>query len=171
MQLLDTLKSLIEASKDVIANWEKGNLAGAVTNLGCEIEDAETAIAGLVNPVGEDHPYYTREDWREEVRLNDTKLGYKEWVQHNLDANYGSGQIAIAEAGNHPCEGCKDCNSDGDRCINEIECVAWDIYTRRCTDPAYCPDNCPKHQTFCPLEVSRPENNAMIKKEALNARK
>jgi hypothetical protein len=25
------------------------------------------------------------EDWQEDVRLGDTKLGYKDWVKHNME--------------------------------------------------------------------------------------
>lgn len=33
------------------------------------------------------HSVYTRADWRAEVALHDTILGYWEWVLHNLESN------------------------------------------------------------------------------------
>jgi len=41
---------------------------------------------------------------------------------------YGNKQISAAVHGEHPCSGCTDGNSDGERCLNENDCLAWQIY-------------------------------------------
>lgn len=33
----------------------------------------------------EEHPDYPIEDWKYEVANNDTKLGYKEWLEHKIE--------------------------------------------------------------------------------------
>lgn len=44
------------------------------------------------------------------------------------DKRYGSQQERIAVCDEDPCEGCKDCNTDGKRCVNEDKCLAWQWY-------------------------------------------
>lgn len=44
------------------------------------------------------------------------------------DKAYGANQERFAICGNNPCEDCGDCNSDGERCINEDKCLAWQYY-------------------------------------------
>lgn len=45
------------------------------------------AIASLELRWGAEHEYYDREDWKQDVSAGDTKLGYWEWVQHNIESN------------------------------------------------------------------------------------
>jgi len=33
-----------------------------------------------------DHPDHPHEDWVAEVQANDTRLGYREWVEHRIEA-------------------------------------------------------------------------------------
>ena len=33
------------------------------------------------------HPNYPVEDWQDEVSANDTRLGYKDWVDHQIESN------------------------------------------------------------------------------------
>lgn len=44
-KLLETLQALIEMAHSVAANWENGNLAFAVNNLGRIATEAETVVA------------------------------------------------------------------------------------------------------------------------------
>lgn len=39
------------------------------------------------NPWDYDHDDFTREDWRNQVRGNETLLGYREWVDVQLELN------------------------------------------------------------------------------------
>ena len=50
-----------------------------------------------------EHPFFDRDDWRQEVHGGDTKLGYWEWVMHNIESHYFD-----------PCESCgaKDCDKE-----------------------------------------------------------
>lgn len=41
---------------------------------------------------------------------------------------YGITQLEKTFNGEHPCAGCVDENSDGERCVNEGICVAWKFY-------------------------------------------
>lgn len=45
-----------------------------------------------------------------------------------FDKAYGANQERFAICDINPCEGCKDCNSDGERCVNEDKCLAWQYY-------------------------------------------
>jgi hypothetical protein len=64
---------------------------------------------------GQEHPEYTRADWSNDVSQGDTKLGYWDWVLHNVESHY---RAPCDECGNSGCdkvylEGvgylCKDC--------------------------------------------------------------
>jgi len=46
------------------------------------------------------------------------------------DKAYGANQERFAICGNNPCEDCGDCNSDGERCVNEDKCLAWQYYNK-----------------------------------------
>ncbi len=46
------------------------------------------------------------------------------------DKAYGANQERFAICGDNPCEDCGDCNSDGERCVNEDKCLAWQYYTK-----------------------------------------
>lgn len=50
---------------------------------------------------GQDHPDYTREDWRNDVSQGDTKLGYWEWVLHQVESRYFD---ACDECGEEECD-------------------------------------------------------------------
>ena len=48
-------------------------------------QDLDLTVDELADKYGdEEHPYYTDADWREEVRLFDTRLGYWEWVRSSM---------------------------------------------------------------------------------------
>ncbi|GBG14291.1 uncharacterized protein NMK_1857 [Novimethylophilus kurashikiensis] len=49
----------------------------------------DEAIEELQQRWYEEHGFYTRSDWKEEVARGDTKLGYWEWVVHAIEANDG----------------------------------------------------------------------------------
>lgn len=36
-----------------------------------------------------EHPQYTRDEWRQEVRDDNTLLGYWEWVAHRIEEDEG----------------------------------------------------------------------------------
>lgn len=38
---------------------------------------------------GQEHPTFLRAVWQEDVSCGDTRLGYWDWVQHNVDSHYG----------------------------------------------------------------------------------
>jgi len=53
---------------------------------------------------------YPIEDWRYDVANGDTKLGYKEWVEHNVESHKGERKqpplnqeapLYVTEDGNH----------------------------------------------------------------------
>ena len=50
-------------------------------------ESMREAIAALESRWGVEHEYYDREDWKQDVSAGDTKLGYWEWVQHNIESH------------------------------------------------------------------------------------
>lgn len=47
------------------------------------------AVAKLEARWGEEHAWYGRTEWREDVAQGNTKLGYWEWVQHSIEGNGG----------------------------------------------------------------------------------
>lgn len=47
------------------------------------------AIEALQAKWGAEHSHYAREDWQHDVAAADTKLGYWEWVQHNIESHGG----------------------------------------------------------------------------------
>lgn len=53
----------------------------------------DSTQATLEHQYGHEHPTYTREDWREDVRMGDTLRGYWDWVLSNMemDADDSSG--------------------------------------------------------------------------------
>lgn len=78
------------------------------------------------------------------------------------DRRYGSEREPAAVSGENPCEGCKDCNSDSNRCVNEDKCLAWQYYNEPLEEPVQC-DGCPEpdgepacncvHCTFHPNHI------------------
>ena len=45
----------------------------------------------------DEHPTYAKQHWRDEVENQDTKLGYWEWVLHQVEMNYYSISVLDAE--------------------------------------------------------------------------
>lgn len=89
---------LLEAAKLVIARWEKGDLAEAVRQLSAAIESTEqnkpsedsNPSLGDQYVVGSDDCWaenetYTVADWQHEVANGDTRRGYWEWVQAQIE--------------------------------------------------------------------------------------
>lgn len=48
--------------------------------------DAFLEIGGYTVELPDDNPTYTRNDWAYEVEVGDTRLGYDDWVQHQIEA-------------------------------------------------------------------------------------
>jgi hypothetical protein len=59
---------------------------------------------------------------------------------------YGSAQENFAIFGEYPCEGCKDVNSDGERCVNEATCLAYNVFSNYNNKPVKSEpcDGCPE---------------------------
>jgi len=53
-----------------------------------EVGDFGLTMSALEAKHGAEHPTYTQEDWRSEVACGDTRLGYWEWVLHNVESHY-----------------------------------------------------------------------------------
>lgn len=79
-----------EASEDFYAREDA--VVDAFAHLG---SDFGLTPDRLEEKHGVEHPVYTREDWRHDVGQGDTKLGYWEWVLHNVESHYYD-----------PCDGC-----------------------------------------------------------------
>lgn len=72
---------------------------------------------------GQEHPVYSRGDWSRDVSQNDTRLGYWDWVLHNVESHYhdpcefcgdsGCDKLFIAGVGYV----CKDCAEDSGRLL------------------------------------------------------
>ncbi|MBU9199904.1 hypothetical protein KTD31_00625 [Burkholderia multivorans] len=86
--------AVLDAWKHFQTNQESEtskNASGEVDAMEQAIEDAEAQW-------GAEHPHYTREDWRNDVSRGDTKLGYWEWVVHNIESH--GGEDEHCECGN-----------------------------------------------------------------------
>jgi hypothetical protein len=86
--------------------------------------DPEDECLGIV--VQEDEsmtPAYIRLETIEQATIDLTQL--QDFV---TDKAYGSTQQRIAACGDYPCKGCPDENSDGSRCVNDENCLAWHYY-------------------------------------------
>lgn len=91
---LQDASSVVDAGDDEEYAYQ-AELESARAYLGIEETPASTPTgdfglnaAQLEHKHGEEHPDYTREDWREEVENGDTRLGYWEWVMHQVESRY-----------------------------------------------------------------------------------
>lgn len=89
-----SLSSINDAGDDEEYAYQ-AELESARAYLGIEETPASTPTgdfglnaAQLEHKHGEEHPDYTREDWREEVENGDTRLCYWEWVMHQVESRY-----------------------------------------------------------------------------------
>lgn len=73
------------------------------------------AIASLEARWGDEHDWYGREEWQQDVAAGNTKLGYWEWVQHSIEGNGGEA------------EHCSECGSS-------LEGNSWDGKCGNCAD-------------------------------------
>jgi len=51
-------------------------------------------------------------------------------VRNITQEEYGASQLSKAREGDFPCEGCPDENNDGDHCVNDDRCVAWEVFQK-----------------------------------------
>ena len=49
----------------------------------------EQAIKNIEAQCGREHPEWTRDEWQSDVAAGDTRLGYWEWVIHQLESAAG----------------------------------------------------------------------------------
>ncbi|MEX3984289.1 hypothetical protein AB4Y45_35620 [Paraburkholderia sp. EG287A] len=82
---------------------------------------------------GHEHGWYTREDWRIDVRDDNTRLGYWEWVAHNIESHGGEeehcdscGKELDGDGWDGKCGDCADAN-----CVDN-HCTECGEYTREC---------------------------------------
>lgn len=134
----DTVEKMGEYYQDVSAFLEKLN---EKTPKAPESDFGRTA-AQLEAKHGNEHPVYTREDWRTNVGQGYTKLGYWDWVLHNVESNYY--------------EACEECG--------HVECdkVFIDAETgyvcQECADAANAPDPAAVAEEVDDTEAMAPAN-------------
>ncbi|HDR9103396.1 TPA: hypothetical protein QDB04_000116 [Burkholderia vietnamiensis] len=87
--VLDAWQHFQEAQPD--SRYADAGESGAVDSMKKAVEEVEQQW-------GAEHPYYTREDWQNDVARGDTKLGYWEWVVHNIESR--GGEDEHCECGN-----------------------------------------------------------------------
>ena len=79
----DLLEALLEFIKDTEAAGPD-HIAGDWPDLIETYKHAKAAISRISH--WEDDPEFPSEDWKYEVANGDTRLGYREWVEHQRDA-------------------------------------------------------------------------------------
>jgi hypothetical protein len=88
-----------------------------------DIESTDDSL-GLV-PQGGDE---LKTAYIQQSYIDNAGIDLKRVAEFVSNKAYGADQERFAICGENPCEGCKDCNSDGDRCVNEDKCLAWQYY-------------------------------------------
>jgi hypothetical protein len=103
----DTSESRFTIRDVAVADAWQHFQANQAEVVSCEISKSsesagEWAMKQAVEEVeakwGAEHPHYTREDWQNDVSRGDTKLGYWEWVVHNIESH--GGEDEHCECGN-----------------------------------------------------------------------
>lgn len=94
----------------------------------------EQAIEALQQRWGDEHGWYGRDEWREDVAQGNTKLGYWEWVQHAIEGN-GDEEEHCSECGkpldedgyDGKCGDCADKEEDKEELRNEARNLGIDL--------------------------------------------
>lgn len=91
------------------------------------------AMENLEQRWGQEHGWYTREEWQVDVRDSHTRLGYWEWVVHQIECHGGEeehcdqcGKELDGEGWDGKCGNCADEN-----CVDN-HCTECGEYTREC---------------------------------------
>jgi hypothetical protein len=93
------------------------------------------AIEDLKSRWGEQHGWYTQADWHHDAAAGDTKLGYWDWVMHNIESHGGEeehcsecGKVLDGEGWDGKCGECAD-----HACTVDNHCTECGEYERECT--------------------------------------
>lgn len=85
-----TLTVIVEARSEATVDDMIEDLARVACDVGNSTEDDLSSVIVCISPAWDDskgdHPEWSRTEWRQDVTLGDTRLGYAEWVAHNLES-------------------------------------------------------------------------------------
>lgn len=84
------------------------------TSLGCTIDGEDGSLQNA---------YIRREN------ISMAEIDMEAVSAFMAESSYGATQVCLAVCEQNPCVGCPDINSDGDRCVNDVKCLAWRRYT------------------------------------------
>jgi hypothetical protein len=110
--------------------------------------DSQTSMQQFIEELqqrwGNQHGHYERADWQKDVAAGDTKLGYWEWVAHNIETHGGEeehcddcGAVIDGDGWNGLCGNCADRAS-----VVDNHCVECGEYEAECTCEEGAADSC-----------------------------